>query len=171
MEALTDPNWVKAMNEEMKALHQNNTWEITNLPKNRKPIGCKWVFKIKYKSSGEVERYKARLVAKGYNQREGIDFEETFSLVAKIVTVRIVISLSLHNSWPLYQLDINNAFLYGDLTEDVYMSLPLGNYSTGDSRVCKLTKSLYGLRQAPRKWNEKLCSSLFLFGFQQSISD
>nr|KAJ0191767.1 hypothetical protein LSAT_V11C800422600 [Lactuca sativa] len=170
-EALSDPNWVRAMNEEMKALHRNHTWEITNLPKNRKPIGCKWVFKIKYKSNGEVERYKARLVAKGYNQREGIDFEETFSPVAKIVTVRIVISLSVHNSWPLYQLDINNAFLYGDLTEDVYMSLPPGYYSNSDSRVCKLTKSLYGLKQAPRKWNEKLCASLFMFGFQQSISD
>ncbi|XP_023772322.1 uncharacterized protein LOC111920980 [Lactuca sativa] len=170
-EAFSDPNWIKAMNDEMEALHRNNTWEITDLPKNRKPIGCKWVYKIKYKSNGEIDRYKARLVAKGYNQREGIDFEETFSPVAKIVTVRILISLSVHYSWSLYQLDINNAFLYGDLAEDVYMSLPPGYYSSNDTRVCKLIKSLYGLKQAPRKWNEKLCASLFMFGFKQSISD
>nr|KAJ0196275.1 hypothetical protein LSAT_V11C700361250 [Lactuca sativa] len=170
-EAFSDPNWIKAMNDEMEALHRNNTWEITDLRKNRKPIGCKWVYKIKHKSNGEIERYKARLVVKGYNQREGIDFQETFSPVAKIVTVRIVISLSVHHSWPLYQLDINNVFLNGDLTEDVYMSLPPGYYSSNDTRVCKLTKSLYGLKQAPRKWNEKLCASLFMFGFRQSVSD
>ncbi|XP_023771360.1 uncharacterized protein LOC111920014 [Lactuca sativa] len=110
VEAFFDPNWIKAMNDEMEALHWNNTWEITDLRKNRKPIGCKWVYKIKYKSNGEIERYKARLVAKGYNQREGIDFEETFSPVAKIVTIRIVTSLFVHHSRPLYQLDVNNAF-------------------------------------------------------------
>ena len=143
----------KAMNLEMEALYRNNTWEITDLPKGRKPIGCRWIYKIKYKSNGEIERYKARLVAKEYNQREGIDYVETFSPVAKIVTVRIVITLAVNKNWNLYQFDINNAFLYGNLEEDVYMTLPQGYHTEGDTRVCKLLRSLYGLKQSPRKWN------------------
>lgn len=135
----------------MEALYRNNTWEITNLPKGRKAIGCRWIYKIKYKSNGDIERYKARLVAKGYNQREGIDYEETFSPVAIVVTVRVVITLAVNNSWPLYQLDINNAFLYGNLSESVYMCQPEGYHSKDDIRVCRLLKSLYGLKQAPRK--------------------
>ena len=160
-EASTDSNWISAMNEEMEALYRNKTWEITNLLSNRKPIGCMWVYKIKYKSNGEVERYKARLVAKGYSKKEGIDYEETFSPVAKMVTVRVVVSLAVNYSWKLYQLDVNNGFLYGNFDEDVYMTLPQGYHTPGDTRVCKLLKSLYGLKQAPRKWNEKLCSSSF----------
>lgn len=159
------------MNEEMEALYRNNTWVLTNLPLGRKPVGCKWVYKIKYNSSGEIDRYKARLVAKGYLQKEGIDFDETFSPVAKLVTVRCVISLAICNNWSLFQLDINNAFLYGEIEEDVYMSLPPGYFSKGDKRVCKLKKSLYGLKQAPRKWNEKLISFLSEYGFCQSKSD
>ncbi|KAJ0843293.1 putative RNA-directed DNA polymerase [Helianthus annuus] len=170
-EAVSDPNWVRAMNEEMEALHKNNTWQLVDLPLGRKPIGCKWVFKIKYKSTGEIERYKARLVAKGYSQKEGIDFEETFSPVVKMVTVRCIISLAVEKNWPLYQLDINNAFLYGDLKEDIYMSLPEGYYSKDESKVCKLVKSLYGLKQAPRMWNEKLVRVLIDFGFKQSKCD
>ena len=141
-EAANDPNWIKAMNEEMEALYRNNTWEITTLPPNRKPIGCRWIYKIKYKSDGQVERYKARLVAKGYNQREGIDYAETFSPVAKLVTVRIVITQAVNNDWPLFQLDINNAFLYGNLDEDVYMQLPQCYHTKGDTNVCRLKKSL-----------------------------
>ena len=159
------------MNLEMEALNRNDTWVIVELPAGRRAIGCKWVFKIKYKSDGTIERYKARLVAKGYNQKEGIDYEETFSPVIKIVTVRIIISLAVHNGWPLFQLDINNAFLYGELEEDVYMQLPEGYFDKDDKRVCKLKKSLYGLKQAPRKWNEKLVSVLKENGFCQSKSD
>ncbi|KAJ9546310.1 hypothetical protein OSB04_018853 [Centaurea solstitialis] len=159
------------MNEEMEALYRNGTWELTELPMNRKPIGCKWVFKIKYKSNGEIERYKARLVAKGYSQREGLDYEETFSPVVKMVTVRCFISLVVQNNWSLYQLDVNNAFLYGDLSEEVYMTLPEGYFSKDDTRVCKLIKSLYGLKQAPRQWYEKLSKCLFEFGFTQSYCD
>ncbi|GKA84810.1 ribonuclease H-like domain-containing protein [Tanacetum coccineum] len=137
----------------------------------RKPIGSKWVFKVKYKSTSDVERFKARLVAKRFNQKEGIDFDETFSPIVKIVTVRCILSLVVHNSWPVYQLDINNAFLYGDLVEDIYMSLPDGYFSKDDTRVCKLVKSLYGLKQAPRKWNEKLTSVLLENKFEQSKND
>ncbi|MFS7939138.1 putative RNA-directed DNA polymerase [Helianthus anomalus] len=159
------------MNLEMEALLSNKTWELVDLPVNRKPIGCKWVFKIKYKANGEIERYKARLVAKGYNQREGLDFGETFSPVVKMVTIRCVLSLAVKNGWSLFQLDINNAFLYGSITEDVYMSPPEGYFSNNGNKVCKLVKSLYGLKQAPRKWNEKLTDVLLNVGFVQSCCD
>jgi len=170
-EASTNVHWVAAMNEEMEALNRNDTWYITDLPPNREPIGCKWVYKVKYKANGDIERYKARLVAKGFNQREGVDFDETFSPVVKIVTVRCLITLAVNNNWPLYQLDVNNAFLYGDLYEDVYMHLPPGYFPKGDKRVCKLNKSLYVLKQAPRQWNEKLCNTLLKNNFKQSKSD
>ncbi|GJU74442.1 ribonuclease H-like domain-containing protein [Tanacetum coccineum] len=141
------------------------------LQAGRKVIGNKWVFKLKLKSDGEIERYKARLVAKGFNQREGIDYEETFSLVVKISTVRCLVSLAVNKGWTLFQLDVNNAFLYGDIDEDVYMSLPEGYFNKDDKRVCKLNKSLYGIKQAPRKWNEKLTAALKENGFKQSKSD
>ncbi|GJZ12978.1 putative RNA-directed DNA polymerase, partial [Tanacetum coccineum] len=165
------PEWIEAMNLEMEALFRNNTYVLVDLPPGRKAIGCKWLWRINYKSSGEVERYKARLVAKGFGQREGIDYEETFSPVVKMVTVRCLIALSVQNSWPLYQLDVNNAFLYGDLKEDVYMELPPGYYDKNEIKVCKLVKSLYGLKQAPRQWNEKLTIALVEHGFVQSKSD
>ncbi|KAJ0622209.1 putative RNA-directed DNA polymerase [Helianthus annuus] len=170
-EAASDPKWVEAMNKEMEALFRNNTWVLADLPKGRKAIGCKWVFRVKYKSNGEVERFKARLVAKGFNQREGLDFGETFSPVVKMVTIRTVVALAVNFKWPLYQLDVDNAFLHGSITEDVYMKLPLGYYSKDESKVCKLVKSLYGLKQAPRKWNERLTTVLLKFGFIQSKCD
>ncbi|XP_076935490.1 uncharacterized protein LOC143602168 [Bidens hawaiensis] len=170
-EAATDYNWISAMNDEMSALYRNNTWNLVDLPKDRKAIGCKWVYKIKYKANGEIDRYKARLVAKGYNQREGVDFDETFSPVVKMVTVRCVITLAVENDWPLFQLDINNAFLYGELNENVYMKFPEGYFSKNDTHVCKLVKSLYGLKQAPRMWNAKLVSALLKMGFVQSACD
>ncbi|GKC69852.1 putative RNA-directed DNA polymerase, partial [Tanacetum coccineum] len=171
-EAIIDDNWVNAMNKEIEALNKNHTWDITELPSGRKPIGCKWIYKSKYKANGEIERYKARLVAKGFNQRKDIDYDETFSHVVKMVTVRCLISLAVQNKWPLYQLDVNNVFLYGDLKEDVYMTIPQGFGNTGNKNlVCKLNKSLYGLKQASRKWNEKLVGILRENGFVQSCSD
>ncbi|GKC14390.1 ribonuclease H-like domain-containing protein [Tanacetum coccineum] len=126
------------------ALNRNETWEITQLPIGRKPIGCKWIYKVKYKSDGNIERYKARLVAKGFNQKEGVDYNETFSPVAKIVTVRCLISIDVNNGWPLFQLDINIAFLYGNQTEEVYMILSWGYFSVNDQRV-PFIESIYAL--------------------------
>ncbi|GJS78106.1 NB-ARC domains-containing protein [Tanacetum coccineum] len=171
-EAVLDSNWIDAMNAEIEALNENHTWVITNLPPGRKAIGNKWIFEIKYKSSGDIDRYKARLVVKGFNQKEGIDFDETFSPVVKMSTVRCVIALSVTNNWPLFQLDFNNAFLYGDLDEDIYMTIPKGFASKDNkNKACKLVKSLYGLKQAPRKWNEKHVTILKENDFVQSAND
>ena len=113
------------MDKEIQALEQIHTWVLTPLPPGKRPIGCKWVYRVKLNPDGTIERYKARLVAKGYTQRERLDFSETFSPVAKTVSVRVLIALASTKGWPLYQLDINNAFLHGDLDEEVYMDLPL----------------------------------------------
>lgn len=110
-EASADPRWTEAMNAEIKALQDNHTWEIMDLPKGKKPIGCKWIFKIKYKATGEVERFKARLVAKGYSQQEGKDYQETFSPVVKMKTARIVLAIAAQRHWYIDQMDVFNAFL------------------------------------------------------------
>ncbi|XP_062114174.1 uncharacterized protein LOC133825214 [Humulus lupulus] len=125
LEALDDPNWNLAVMEEMNALIKNGTWEIVRVPKGTKIVGCKWFFKIKTKADGSVERYKARLVAKGFTQTYGIDYQETFAPVAKINSIQVLLSLAVNSSWPLYQLDVKNVFLNGDLGE-VFMSPPLG---------------------------------------------
>ncbi|GMJ01569.1 hypothetical protein HRI_003826100 [Hibiscus trionum] len=168
-EAMHDDNWIKAMQQEIAALESNGTWKIVDLPPGQKPIGCKWVYKIKYNADGTIERYKARLVAKGYNQQEGIDYQETFSPVTKQVTVRTIIALASMNNWPLYQMDVFNAFLQGDLYEEVYMSMPEGFCNQGGNRVCRLQKSLYGLKQASRQWNLKLTEALVAGGYTQSL--
>ncbi|KAL0416927.1 UNVERIFIED_CONTAM: Retrovirus-related Pol polyprotein from transposon RE2 [Sesamum latifolium] len=169
-EAVKHPEWRKAMEDEIQALEQNHTWVLTTLPAGKKPISCKWVFKTKLKADDSVESYKARLVAKGYNQIEGIDYTDSFSPVAKAVTVRLFLTLSAANSWALQQLDINNAFLHGFLDEDLYMSPPEG-YQVAPGLVCKLERSLYGLKHASRQWNVELTVKLQEYGFRQSTHD
>ncbi|CAN6586683.1 unnamed protein product [Malus baccata var. baccata] len=166
-----DPKWAAAMDEEMMALHKNDTWEVTELPKGKKPGGCRWVFTIKYKADGSVDRYKARLVAKGYTQTYGIDYQETFSPVAKMNTVRVLISLAANLNWPLKQFDVKNAFLHGHLEEEVYMDFPLGYNAGGKTGVCRLRKSLYGLKQSPRAWFGRFTQVMRRFGYYQSHSD
>nr|GEU69810.1 ribonuclease H-like domain-containing protein [Tanacetum cinerariifolium] len=170
-EASKHQPWIDAMNSKMDAIYRFNTWDLVELPKGRKAIGSKWVWKIKYKSDGEIERYNARLVAKGFNQNERIVFDETFSPMVKFVTIRCLINFAVQNGWTLYQMNVNNAFLYDDLNETVYMSLPLSYFPKDENRMCKLNKSLYGLKQTLRKWNSKHTSSLIECGFVQSKSD
>ncbi|MCO5606288.1 hypothetical protein L7F22_060475 [Adiantum nelumboides] len=130
-EAAENDKWQEAMNEEMDALYGNETWDLAPLPKGKKLIGCRRVYKIKHNSDGSVSRYKARLVAKGYAQTYGIDYEETFALVAKMATVRAVIAVAAAKGWILHQMDVKNAFLHGDLQEEVYMEQPPGYQDTG----------------------------------------
>ena len=125
-QAIKFPKWRVAMEKELSAMEANHTWIMVPLPPNKHSTGCKWIFKLKYNSDGSVARHKACLVAKGYTQQEGIDFIETFSLVAKLVTVKLLLALAACQNWTLAQLDVNNAFLNGDLFEEVYMDLPLG---------------------------------------------
>nr|GEV31183.1 ribonuclease H-like domain-containing protein [Tanacetum cinerariifolium] len=167
-----DKGRVPSNNDGTESNPTNMTWEITDLLKGRKSIGCKWIYKIKYKSNGEIKRYKARLVAKSFCQREGIDYDETCSHVVKMSTIRSLIVVAVKNNWPLFELDVNNAFLYGELEEDVYMKIPEGYVSeSNENKVCRLKKSLYGLKQAPRKWNEKLVGVLSKCEFTQSLND
>ena len=147
-EALGHLEWRSAVQEEMNALLKNRTSEIVDLPKEKKTMGCKWVFTIKCKLDGSIERCKARLVAKGLTQTYGIDYQETFSPVAKINSIWILLSFAEHFNWPLRQLDVKNAFLSDDLEEEVFMDIPPGfEEKLGKEKVCKLKKSLYGLIQ------------------------
>lgn len=125
-EAVHDPKWRNVMSSELAALELNKIWTLIDLPPGKEPIGCRWAYKIKYNSDSSIERYKARLVAKGYTQREGIDYHETFSPVAKLVTVRCLLAVTAVNGWFLRQFDAHNAFLHGTLDEKVYMTRPLG---------------------------------------------
>ena len=133
--------------EEIRALKGNHTWEVVDIPKNKKIIGCKWVFTVKYNSDENVVRYKARLVTQGYSQTYGIDYEETFAPVAKLNSIRVLLSIAVNLDQELFQFDIKNAFLNGELEEEVYMKIP-PEFEKEEriGKVCKLHKSLYGLK-------------------------
>ncbi|KAL0353420.1 UNVERIFIED_CONTAM: Retrovirus-related Pol polyprotein from transposon RE2 [Sesamum angustifolium] len=170
-QASKDDKWVEAMNQELTALEKNDTWDLVELPPGKKAIGSRWVFKLKLNPDGSVQRHKARLAAKGYNQIEGIDYFDSFSPVAKSVTVRVFMALAVAKGWPLLQLDVNNAFLHGHLDEEVYMLPPEGYMIQTPGQVCKLKRSLYGLKQASRQWNIELTVKLQEFGFVQCPHD
>ncbi|WKA12210.1 hypothetical protein VitviT2T_029624 [Vitis vinifera] len=161
------------MNEEMKSLQKNETWELVECPPGKKPVVCRWIYIVKYKTDGSIERFKARLVAKWYTQTYGIDYTETFAPVANINTVRVLLSLAANLDWPLQQFDVKNAFLHGELSEEVYMDLPLGCMVSEKQcqKVCKFKKSLYGLKQSPRAWFGRFTKSMRAFGYRQSNSD
>ncbi|XP_074271153.1 uncharacterized protein LOC141595079 [Silene latifolia] len=170
-EAVKQAEWREAMGKEIDALEKNGTWKIVDLPDGKKPIGCKWVYKTKLKADGTIERHKARLVAQGFTQIEGIDYHETFAPVAKMTSVRLLLAVAVAKKWNISQLDINNAFLHGDLDEKVYMRLPQGFQAKTTGKVCRLLKSLYGLKQVSRNWFAKLTDALRGYGFTQSLAD
>lgn len=163
--------WKQAMEEEMTSLKKNKTWDLVPLPHDRKAVGCKWVYRVKQNSEGKIDRFKARLCAKGYSQREGIDYEETFSPVVRYDSVRVLLAIAASKDMEIRQFDVKTAFLNGDLKEEVYMEQPKGFVSKGSNFVCKLKKSLYGLKQSPRCWNQKFVQFLTMFGFKQMNAD
>ncbi|KAL0322924.1 UNVERIFIED_CONTAM: Retrovirus-related Pol polyprotein from transposon RE1 [Sesamum angustifolium] len=160
-----DERWNAAMQYELDALERNQTWDLCDLPANKKAIGSRWVYKVKLLPDGSIDRYKARLVAKSYSQIEGVDYFDSFSPVAKTVTVRVFLAIASSYSWPISQLDVNNAFLHGHLEEEVYMLPPEGYLRARPGQVCRLKRSLYGLKQASRQWNIDLTSKLESHGF------
>jgi hypothetical protein len=170
--AVLIPEWRTAMQVEFNALLHNKTWSLVPSQAASNLVGCKWVFKLKRKDDGSIERHKARLVAKGFHQQAGIDYGETFILVVKPTTIRTVLSLAYSAGWSLNQIDIHNAFLHGFLSEDVYMVQPPGfinpNYP---QHVCKLHKALYDLKQSPRAWFSRLSEKLIQLGFIGSKAD
>ena len=171
-EALQDPSWKAAMDKEMAALEKNDMWEIVCLPKGKRAVGCKWVYTLKFDCSGVLERLKARLVAKGYTQREGVDYGETFAPVAKFNIVRVLIAVAAKCAWDVLQFDVKNAFLHGELEEEVYMQLPPGYQQPGqENRVCKLKKALYGLKQSRRAWFGRFTKTMLNLGYHQARGD
>uniref|UniRef100_A0A2N9GPU0 Integrase catalytic domain-containing protein n=1 Tax=Fagus sylvatica TaxID=28930 RepID=A0A2N9GPU0_FAGSY len=170
--ASKSPQWCEAMNTEFNALLRNGTWSLIPPEPTMNLIGCKWVFKIKQKSDGSLDRYKARLVAKSFHQKPSVDNGDTFSPVVKPTTIRIVLSLVVSSNWCIKQLDVQNAFLHGHLQENVYMVQPPGFvHPSQPNHVCHLHKALYGLKQAPQAWFSRLTNRLLELGFVGSFSD
>ncbi|KAI5116724.1 hypothetical protein M0805_004183, partial [Coniferiporia weirii] len=161
---------IQAASEEIQALVHNGTWTVEPLPHGRKAVGCRWVFKLKQKADGSIDRYKARLVAKGFSQRPGMDFDQTFSPTAKWAALRTILALAALEDLCLFSVDISNAFLNGDMEHEVYMDLPEGykQLGLGDATsgyALRLVKALYGLKQAGRQWHRKLNAALVAMGF------
>lgn len=167
-EAVKSEKWKKAMDAEIEAIERNNTWELIEMPPEGKVIGVKWIYKTKLNEKGEVDKYKARLVAKGYSQQYGIDYAEVFAPVARLDTVRVILSLAARNGWTVYQLDVKSAFLHGELNEEVFIAQPPGYEQKGhEHKVYKLKKALYGLKQAPRAWYSRIESYFMKEGFEK----
>ena len=170
-EAMLDKIWKDSMGTEVTALESQHTWDLEPLPPGKKALDNKWIYTIKYRADGTVERPKSRLVVCGNRQKYGVDYTDTFSPVAKMTTVRVFLDYAAKHNYEVHQMDVHNAFLHGDLNEEVYMKIPQGFSSSNETRVCRLRKSLYGLKQAPRCWFAKLTEALIKYGFTQTKSD
>ena len=172
IESSNSQKCIDAMNEEMKSMKDNDVWDLVPLLEGAKPIGCKWIFKTKKDSKGNVERYKAHLVAKGFTQKEGIDYKETFSPVSSKDSFRIIMALVTHFNLELHQMDVKTVFLNGDIDETIYIVQPK-NFVLGDAKkmVYKLKKSIYGLKKASRQWYYKFHKVVILFGFEMNLVD
>jgi hypothetical protein len=172
MDGSDSQQWQEAMEEEIDSIKKNEVWELVDLPTGRKPIGCKWVLRKKFKADGTLDRYKARLVAKGYTQKPGIDFVDTYSPVAKFQSIRILMAIIARMDLELHQLDVKTAFLNGDLKEDIYMAQPEGfHVKEHEDKVYKLKKSLYGLKQSSRQWYLKFHQAILEIGYQMNRLD
>ena len=158
--------WLEAMKSEMQSMYDNQVWTLIDPPEGIKTIGCKWIFKKKTDMDGKVHTFKARLVAKGFKQTLGVDYDETFSPVAMLKSIRILMAIAAYYNYEIWQMDVKTAFLNGNLLEDVYMTQPEGFAHLENSRkVCKLQRSIYGLKQASRSWNLRFDEAVKEFGF------
>ena len=156
----------------MVVLHSIGTWDLVTLPVGKSHVGFRWVYTVKIGPNGRVDRLKARLVAKGYNQVQSSDYYDTFFPIAKMASVYLLLSMAAMRSWLMYQLDIKNAFLHGDLAKEVYMEQPPGFVAQGEfGLVCRLCHSLYGLKQSPRAWFGRFTFMVQEFGMTQSTSN
>lgn len=170
-EAIKHRVWRDSMKREVVAHEELGTWDLATLPPGKTAIASKWVHRIKYNADGTIERHKSRLVGCGNRQVAGEDYDETFAPVVKMTTVRSLLSLVAKRGWELHQMDVHNAFLHGDLEEEVYMRLPPGFTHSDPRKVCRLRKAIYGLKQASRCWFAKLSNALLEFGFVQAYED
>jgi hypothetical protein len=158
------------MEEELRSLQELQTWVGVQLPESRRAIPCMWIFKRKLNADGTLERYKARLVIKGFHQRRNLDYDLVFAPVVRASTIRLFFSIVAAKDLECHAIDIKNAFIQGDVEEDIYMLQPPG-HEDGTDNVLKLQKSLYGLKQAPRVWNRTLTAHLLSMGCVRSQSD
>jgi hypothetical protein len=171
-EANKSEDWIKAMNEELDQIEKNHTWELVPRPKDKNVVGTKWIFKNKLNENGQIIKNKAILVCKGYAQVEGIDFEETFSPVARLEAIRMFLAFACFRNFKIYQMDVKSTFLNGTLEEEVYIEQPEGFILTeNQDYVCKLKKALYGLKQAPRAWFSRLDQYLQKQGYKRGTTD
>jgi len=174
-EAMSSDNardWKAAADSEYESLLENDTWELVELPEDRKSVQCRWVFKVKYKHDGQIERFKSRLVAKGFSQKYGIDYDETFSPVVRFSSIRALLAIAVQKGMLIHQMDVVTAFLNGKLEQEIYMQQPEGYVKPGEEHlVCKLKKSLYGLKQSPRCWNMEFRNYMASIGFTEATAD
>lgn len=172
--AMRSPNsdqWELGMDDEIASIEKNKVWELVDLPEGRKAIKCKWVYKHKYSGDGALTRYKARLVAKGFTQVQGIDYDETFSPVARLDSIRLLLALAALEDWDIHQIDVKTAFLNGELDEEIYMDQPEGYRIPGqETKVYRLLKALYGLKQASRLWYLRLRETLLDINFEEMLT-
>ncbi|KAM2132483.1 hypothetical protein ACFX1Q_013870 [Malus domestica] len=172
MSDIDSKRWQEAMKSEMDSMYQNQVWTLVDPPEGIVPVGNKWVFKRKIGIDGNVETYKASLVAKGYRQTEGIDYEENFSPVAMIKSIRILLAIAPYHDYEIWQMDVKTAFLNGYLEEELYMTQPEGfMFKSEKTKVCKLQRSIYGLKQASKSWNIRFDTEIKTFGFTQNEDD
>lgn len=170
MQSVNSHKWKLAMEDKLLSMSQNGVWTLVDRTSDMRPIGCKWIYKTKRGVDGKIDKYKARLVAKEYSQQEGIDYNETFSPVSTKDAFRVLMALVAHFNLELHQMDVKTAFLNGDLEVDIYM-FQLEGFICDDKKVCKLNKSIYGLKQSSRKWNLKFDSVITKFGFEENQLD
>jgi Reverse transcriptase (RNA-dependent DNA polymerase) len=171
-QAVQEEVWRNAMEDEIKMIEKNETWKLVEKPNEKDVVGLKWIYKTKTNLDGSMQKCKARLVAKGYSQQPGIDYQETFALVARHEIIRMLISLAAHKGWKMFQLDVKSAFLNGVLKEEVYVVQPQGFEVEGEEeKVYKLKKVLYGLKQTPRVWYGNIDAYFTEKGFRRSPSE